>query len=132
VDLNRNCPTANWAATSEKPQHYPGHAPASEPETRALIRLIERLQPTLIVTLHAPLACVNYDGPAASSAAQLAAAIGLPVRAEIGYPTPGSLGTWAGVERGIPIVTVEFGEVAPETAWEQSGPALIQLLALGR
>ena len=61
VDLNRNFPTANW---SPDPVHYksrandardialsPGAAPASEPETQALIALIEKLKPRAIVTL---------------------------------------------------------------------------------
>jgi protein MpaA len=33
-----------------------------------------------------------------------------PVEASIGYPTPGSFGNWAGVERGIPVLTVELPE----------------------
>jgi hypothetical protein len=26
----------------------------------------------------------------------------------MGYPTPGSFGTWGGVDRGLPVLTVEF------------------------
>src|SRR5437868_5604051 len=62
VDLNRNFPTANWAPDAV---HYksrandardialsPGANPASEPETAALVSLIERLKPRAVVTLH--------------------------------------------------------------------------------
>ena len=33
-----------------------------------------------------------------------------PVEASIGYPTPGSFGTWAGIERNIPTITLELDE----------------------
>src|SRR5438552_10393566 len=59
VDLNRNFPTSNW---TPDPVSYksrandardialsPGSEPASEPETRALLSLLERLKPHAIV-----------------------------------------------------------------------------------
>ena len=58
--------------------------------------------------MHAPFACVNYDGPAAAWAEAVAAACGWPARGEIGYPTPGSFGSWLGVDRGLPILTLEL------------------------
>jgi len=36
--------------------------------------------------------------------------IGYPVQQEIGYPTPGSFGTYAGVEKNIPTITLELDE----------------------
>ena len=36
-----------------------------------------------------------------------------PVEASIGYPTPGSFGTYAGVERNIKTVTLELDEECP-------------------
>ena len=33
-----------------------------------------------------------------------------PVEESIGYPTPGSFGTYAGVERNIPTITLEMDE----------------------
>lgn len=110
VDLNRNWPTACFT-----PRSAHGAAPLSEPETALLIEEIERFAPGLIVVLHsAPSGpFVNFDGPAAPAAEAFArgAAGADPrwhVRPSIGYPTPGSLGTWAGVERGIPILTIEL------------------------
>ena len=35
---------------------------------------------------------------------------GYPVQKDIGYPTPGSFGTYSGVERDIPTITVEMSE----------------------
>jgi len=42
VDLNRNLPTRDWKASFEQPCNNPGPYPASEPETRALLELLER------------------------------------------------------------------------------------------
>ena len=39
--------------------------------------------------------------------------INYPIEESIGYPTPGSFGTYAGVERNIPIITLEMDEEIP-------------------
>lgn len=108
VDLNRNFPARNWRR-EHAPGYDPGPAPGSEPETQALVKLIDDLRPRLVVAVHQPLACVNWDGPAAAFAAALAPRIGLPLAPSIGYPTPGSFGSWLGVDRGVPVITLELG-----------------------
>jgi murein peptide amidase A len=107
VDLNRNFPAANFARTHQ-PGYFPGEGPLSEPETAALAALIERERIGAVVAVHAPFACVNYDGPAVAWAQRVAAACGWPARGDIGYPTPGSLGSWLGVDRGLPVLTLEL------------------------
>lgn len=107
VDLNRNFPAANFTRAHD-PGYFPGENPLSEPETAALAALIDRVGIAAIVAVHAPFACVNYDGPAAAWAGQVAAACGWPARGDIGYPTPGSLGSWFGSHRGLPILTLEL------------------------
>ncbi len=107
VDLNRNFPARNFSA-EHKPGYFPGPGPLSEPETRVLAGLLARLEWAGVVAVHAPLACINYDGPAAGWAGAMAAASGWPVQADIGYPTPGSLGSWLGRDRGLAIVTLEL------------------------
>jgi protein MpaA len=107
VDLNRNFPARNFT-TDHRPNYDPGPAPASEPETQALVRLVERAGPWGVIAVHAPFACINYDGPAAEWAQAAANACGWPAQADIGYPTPGSLGSWLGVDRGLPVLTVEL------------------------
>lgn len=109
VDLNRNYPTKNWELT-EKNEFWGGPVPASEIETRFVVDVIERCNPKLILTLHAPFKIVNYDGPAKVFAERISEIVGYPVQGDIGYPTPGSFGTYAGVERGIPTVTLELDE----------------------
>jgi protein MpaA len=107
VDLNRNFPSRNWQA-AHAPGYFPGAAPLSEPEARLVAALVDRRAVRGVVAVHAPFACVNYDGPAAAWAAAVAAACGWPARGDIGYPTPGSLGSWLGVDRGMPVLTLEL------------------------
>ncbi|HLK92398.1 MAG TPA: M14 family zinc carboxypeptidase [Polyangia bacterium] len=117
VDLNRNFPARSFAA-AHAPGYFPGPAPLSEPETRAIAAVVEGLgglpgaaggAPIAgAVAVHAPFACVNYDGPAGAWAEAVAAACGWPARGDIGYPTPGSFGSWLGVDRGLPVLTLEL------------------------
>lgn len=109
VDLNRNFPTLNWKKT-EKNEFYGGEAPASEIQTKFIIELIKKFRPKLILTLHAPFKVVNYDGDASFIAHKISEIINYPVEEDIGYPTPGSFGTWAGLENNIPTITLELDE----------------------
>ena len=128
VDLNRNFPTKDWVELSRRSRYYSGPAPASEPETRALVRLIGRIRPTHIVTLHSITLrrqCNNYNGRAAGLARRLAKHNGYPVTGDIGYPTPGSFGTWAGLEQDIPTVTLELpSHTSRQRDWQDNAAAL--------
>lgn len=136
VDLNRNFPTKDWSSapvhhrwTLDAPREValsPGSAPASEPETIALINLIEELEPEAVVALHAPLGCIDDDnlGPLAQ---WLAEKTGLPLVSDVGYPTPGSFGTWGG-ERGLNVITYEFPLGDKDTLVREHVPVLAQLL----
>ena len=112
VDLNRNFPTQNWELT-EKNEFFGGETPASEIETRFVVDVIEKYQPKEILTLHAPFKIVNYDGEAKALAEKISAIINYPVESSIGYPTPGSFGTYSGIEKNIPTITLELDEVCP-------------------
>jgi protein MpaA len=130
VDINRNFPTDNWQRNDRNGQARHGQAPASEPETRLMMELIGHYKPGLIIALHSPLHVVNYDGPAREIAEEMGKRNGYPVSGTIGYSTPGSLGTYAGVERGIPIITLELPQVDVEEAWEQNRSALLYVLGM--
>jgi len=116
LDLNRNWPARNFA-----PGSGGGPTPLSEPETRALDQDLRAFRPHVVVVLHSsaigPL--VNYDGPAeklASAFAGVAKTVGpgWDVSPDMGYPTPGSLGSYLGVDQNIPILTVEFQRAQDE------------------
>jgi len=106
VDLNRNFPTLNRINCAQF-----GFEALSEPESRAIKGLIDQYKPSRIVSVHQPLGCVDYDGPAQDLAQALSSVSGLPVR-KIGA-MPGSLGSYAGETLNIPIITFEL-PAAPE------------------
>ena len=111
IDLNRNFLTPGWELDAPKywqkrtgndPRRYPGKAPLSEPESRWVNDEIERFQPHVIISVHAPLGELDMDGPA------------VPPR-RFGHLTfnrvgvyPGSLGNYGGVHRQIPVITIEL------------------------
>lgn len=122
VDLNRNFPTKNWGEDTSKAgenasDYYGGPCAASEEETKFIVSLMENTAFDAIITLHSPYKIVNYDGDREGEALKLAQKIseitGYPVEEDIGYPTPGSFGTYAGKERDIPTITIEMAEDVP-------------------
>ena len=109
VDLNRNFPTENWILSNDE-DYFGGNEPASEIETKFMVEVIEEYKPKFILTLHSPYCVVNYDGDALAYAKEISKIIDYPVQSDIGYPTPGSFGTYCGVERKIPTITLELDE----------------------
>lgn len=122
VDLNRNFAAANRINTATT-----GRAALSEPEARAISRLIDQYAPDRIVTIHQPLACIDYDGPAGAIARRMAQYCDLPVK-KLGA-RPGSLGSYAGLTLRIPIVTLEMqtadSKLNDQALWRKYGKALI-------
>ncbi len=105
IDLNRNFPASNRVRNVVF-----GLEGRPEPETRAIIQVIDKYKPDRIIALHQPLNCIDYDGPAKGLAEYLTRYGNLPLR-RIGAK-PGSLGSYAGEDLNIPTVTVEFPESA--------------------
>ena len=110
VDINRNFPTSNWEKTDKNSDYFGGFEPESEIETKFIVEIIKEFSPDIILTLHAPYKVVNYDGPAKEIAEKISEIIGYPISTDIGYSTPGSLGTYAGIEKNIPTITLELDE----------------------
>jgi protein MpaA len=137
VDLNRNFPTQDWRpdsvehrSTLEDPRDVvlsPGAEPGSEAETRALVELIGKLKPEIVVALHAPLACIDVPEEEPLSH-WLADKTGMPLVTDIGYATPGSFGTW-GTENGITVITYEFPLTTTDSLVREHVPVLVELLA---
>ena len=52
-----------------------------------------------------------------------------PAQASIGYPTPGSFGSWAGVDRRIPTITLELpkGQSGAQ-GWQGNRAALLAII----
>jgi murein peptide amidase A len=111
VDLNRNFPTANWPKdalvywekkTKKDPRRYPGQASLSEPESQFLQAQILSFKPDVIVSIHAPLGVLDFDGPSTPPAK-----LGRLYLDQVGI-YPGSLGNYGGKTLGIPVITVEL------------------------
>jgi murein peptide amidase A len=134
VDVNRNFPTKDWNALALKlwkekyksdKRRFPGEKAQSEAEVIFQINLIKRYNPSKIISVHAPLTLLDYDGPSVL--------INHPEEREhaeinkqgkdllkkmsenakgyqvIDYPVfPGSLGNWSGRELLIPTYTLEL------------------------
>jgi len=126
VDLNRNFPSANRVNERQS-----GATSLSEPEARVIKKLIDQYSPDRIVSLHQrlhqQLACIDYDGPGTTLAARMAQYCTLPVK-KMGA-RPGSLGSYAGVDLGIPIITFEMrtndSGLNSNTLWQRYGKALV-------
>ena len=113
VDLNRNfeshdpelSPLEYWHQnTYRNPRRYPGHKPLSEPETRWLKQEIGRFRPDVIIAVHAPYHLVDFDAPDRANAPER---IGHLYKNLMGT-YPGSLGNYAGMQLGIPVITLEL------------------------
>jgi murein peptide amidase A len=136
VDLNRNFPTSDWGTipiryrwTMDSPRDVElsaGCEGGSEPETQALIKLVKELLPKAIITLHAPLDCID-DVNGSTLAQWIATRTELPVVKDVGYPTPGSFGTWAR-ENNQNLITFELGNQSIETSRARFEETLVKLL----
>jgi protein MpaA len=130
VDLNRNFPSHDWSAEAKAPRYFPGPAPGSEYEIQAMVELIITEKPRLIVHFHSWEPCVVYTGAKGKVASEiLAGQTGYPVREDIGYPTPGSLGQYGWLEHHVPVVCIEEQEHTDlEKVWPHFEPGLTKLM----
>jgi protein MpaA len=150
VDINRNFPTLDWAPNAQKMwvrnhkrdiRRFPGVKPMSEPEVIFQMNLVKRYKPSKIISVHAPLSMLDYDGPgdnpfgrnlAATAKTKDPAKIGERAqelllemsKSASGYKVrsfrtyPGSLGNWAGIELKIPTYTLELPTSDPKSHTE--------------
>ncbi len=132
VDLNRNFPSQDWETmaleywrnkTGENPRRYPGENAASEPEVQWIIKQIEEFQPEVIVSVHAPYHLLDFDGPSMAPDR-----IGDLYLHQLGV-YPGSLGNYAGLDLGIPVVTLELPSAGIMPSSEQIETMWIDMLA---
>lgn len=153
IDVNRNFFTMDWYEKAQRiwverrqrvSAHFPGYFPNSEIETLFQIQLIDQFQPDKILSIHAPLGFLDYDGPGSGLLRPLTPTEGKAKRlvkaiseSSKNYKVvdyefyPGSLGNYAGNERHIPTVTLELQTTDPtkvEAYWQQFQPGLMQAI----
>ncbi|MBV8062807.1 MAG: succinylglutamate desuccinylase/aspartoacylase family protein [Nevskia sp.] len=131
VDLNRNFPTPDWShdamaywksKAGKDPRRFPGKQAASEPETHWIVEQIASYKPDAIVSIHAPLNLLDFDGPYTPPAR-----LGYLHLAPIGT-YPGSLGGYAGLFLRLPVMTPELPTAKHTPSAEQSGRILADLI----
>lgn len=108
VDLNRNLPTKDWSPEVKTPRYHPGPFAGSENENKGLIHYLDNKKPVFVLSLHSWQPVLNVNGDCHNVAKVLATRTGYKVDDDIGYPTPGCLGTYSGLERHLPTLTYEI------------------------
>lgn len=108
VDLNRNMATNDWSPEIATPRYHPGSGPNSEPETVALANWIQECKPVFVLSMHSWKPLLNINGACLREAEVISRWTGYKVEETIGYPTPGCLGTYCGLERDMPTLTYEI------------------------
>lgn len=108
VDLNRNLPTKDWSPTAKTVRYNPGPKPLSEPENQGLVKFLQTQNVKFICSLHSWEPMININGDCLDEAQAISSITKYKIEKDIGYPTPGSLGTYSGLERNIPTITYEI------------------------
>lgn len=129
VDLNRNFPV-DWVR-QPKP-YYSGPGPASEPETRAVLRFLRSVDPHRVVVLHQPLYGVDDSYKKAHSFAYLLArGLHLPRKVfTCNSVCRGTLTQWFNATQPGQALTVEYGKSVTNYQQTVTGPTGL-LYAIG-
>ena len=129
VDLNRNLPTNDWSPEVATERYHPGPEPGSEPENKALVSFLEVEKPSFVLSLHSWKPMLNVNGGCLEEAQAISTFTGYSIEESIGYPTPGCLGTYCGLEREMPTLTYEIERgLAAEDIFKTHIPAIWESL----
>ncbi len=108
VDLNRNLPSNDWTQDVQNPRYYPGPNACSESENKALVAYLKEKEPKFVLSLHSWKPLLNVNGRCKGFAEKVHEHTDYSIEEHIGYPTPGCLGTYCGLERDMPTLTYEL------------------------
>jgi len=107
VDLNRNFPY-RW--TDLDGSYESGPNPASEPETKAMMRFLKRIKPRWILSFHQPLYGVDTDTKRPRFARKVARKLDLPTKTfDCGGVCHGTMTGWYNHKFKGAALTVEYG-----------------------
>jgi protein MpaA len=126
VDLNRNFPYRWHRDVPHSNGYYPGPRPASEPETRAVMAFVRRIQPDLSIWYHQPWGAVLACRGRPPIAAEYAKLVGMHTSCR-GKGLHGTAITWE--THAIPgsaafVVELPPGGISGRSADRQAGAAL--------
>lgn len=125
VDLNRNFPW-DWRPSDGGP------SPLSEPETQALVAMVEHLRPDVVIWVHQPLGYVSAIG-ATSSALERAWADATGIRVRPDVTQHGGGESWSAFVANVPSMLIELpGWVAtPQLVADTQAGVEAVVVALG-
>lgn len=128
VDLNRNFPFT-WARLGRPgDQQYAGPRPLSEPESRAVADLINRIRPDVTIWFHQPLDVVDDSGGSKAVESQFARLADMPLRRLTRYP--GSAASWEDhALRGTTAFVVELPSALSAATAQRLTTAVERLMA---
>jgi murein peptide amidase A len=110
VDLNRNFPDGWGPIGGPGDGQYAGTGPASEPETQAIVGLVDRIRPKLTVFYHQDLIRLSpSSGLEGRLKERYAARTGLPFGRITGGTYTGVAATWIRHTTGDPAFIIELG-----------------------
>lgn len=131
VDLNRNYPTTDWSGEFKKDKYNPGPKALSEPENQFLDELFEEYTPGIVLSFHTWKAMINYNGDSKDVAEFLNNHNNYEIAADIGYATPGSLGTYVPEKYDAGVITFECptfnDDLSLKQIWEENEVGLKKL-----
>lgn len=137
IDINRNFPSTNWTYTDsselkpDKKIYWEGKSPASEIETKFILRIDSMFQPDVIIILHQFMDCVEYDGTGLRLAEFISKHSGQKLMNDIGYSTTGSIGSYFGDDKSKEVVTIEMPENPPDSLQQNLINVLIEVVEKG-
>jgi murein peptide amidase A len=121
VDLDRNFACPRWGS-DRRPGEAPGTTPEDQPETQAIVGLVERTAAHRLVVVQATHRAVRWTGLGESLAREVASRCGYPLQ-----PDPCPAGSFASKygERQLEVVTIESPYLlVDEDAWLECRDAL--------
>ncbi|HOT89195.1 MAG TPA: DUF2817 domain-containing protein [Bacteroidales bacterium] len=137
IDINRNFPATNWILKdsalidNDKKIYWGGQKPASEEETKFILKLDSLYHFNAVIVLHQFMNCVEYDGPAFQLAAYLSYRTGQELKEDIGYSTAGSLGSYFGLDKQVEVITIEIPKNPSDTLQENIANAITDIVVKG-
>lgn len=128
VDLNRNYPTKDWKPEATEKKYNPGPKALSEPENQFLVKLLDKYRPGFIISFHTWKPILNFNGDCQDVAEFLSSYNNYPIAGDIGYPTPGSFGSFVPAKYGAGVLTFECPPLSDELGlkdiWKENEQSL--------
>jgi protein MpaA len=137
IDINRNFPASNWVYIDsaklkyDKKNYWGGIQPASETETKFILKIDSMYHPDAFIILHQFMNCVQYDGTGLDLASFISKRTRQKLLDNIGYKTEGSIGSYFGDNKRKEVVTIELPESPSDSLQMNLVNAIVDAVAKG-